>query len=148
MDPEPSTPPAVLLGGARDEDATTPSDRNRRRRGPRAGFDGSPPPFAARAFRFRRRDARAGVPAATPGLASVSIRAPGEGDADRRGHPRVRRRRPERRFLTEVEFHELGRETTDRGLDELCGTPEFAKWMRRRAHKVRLEREDDDDDDP
>ena len=51
------------------------------------------------------------------------------------------------RFLTEAEFDAMGREATDRGLDELCGTPEFAKWMRSRAHRVRLAREDFDDDD-
>ena len=51
------------------------------------------------------------------------------------------------RFLTEAEFDAMGREATDRGLDELCGTPEFAKWMRSRAHRVRLAREDYDDDD-
>ena len=137
--------PAVLLGGARDEDATpvgskSPSSANRAR------GSWSPPPFAARvsvpSTRRASRGSRGNAGGsrasrfAPPARATGSPRPPAGAAAASRG-----------RFLTEVEFHELGRETTDRGLDELCGTPEFAKWMRRRAHKVRLEREDDDDDD-
>ena len=48
-----------------------------------------------RAFRFRRRDARAGVPAATPGARERLDSRPRRGRRGRRGHPRARRRRPE-----------------------------------------------------
>ena len=112
----------------------------------RAGFVVA---VAVRRARFGSVDAtrEPGFPRQRRGLASVSIRAPGEGDGVAAATSAGAAAASRGRFLTEVEFHELGRETTDRGLDELCGTPEFAKWMRRRARKVRLEREDDDDDD-
>ena len=41
----------------------------------------------------------------------------------------------------------LGAESTDRGLDELCGTPEFAKWMAKQSHRVRLVATDLDSDE-
>ena len=46
------------------------------------------------------------------------------------------------RFLTRAEFDAMGARETERGLDELCGTPEFARWMRRNAARVRLKPEE------
>jgi hypothetical protein len=44
--------------------------------------------------------------------------------------------------LTRAEFDAMGARETERGLDELCGTPEFARWMRRNAARVRLKPEE------
>ena len=51
------------------------------------------------------------------------------------------------RFLTKAEYDKMGAEATDAGLDALCGTPEFTKWMRSQSHRIRLTREDYDDED-
>jgi hypothetical protein len=51
------------------------------------------------------------------------------------------------RFMTRAEYDALGAESTDRGLDELCGTPEFAKWMAKQSHRVRLVATDLDSDE-
>ena len=51
------------------------------------------------------------------------------------------------RFMTRAEYDAQGAERTDRGLDELCGTPEFAKWMAKQSHRVRLVATDLDSDE-
>jgi hypothetical protein len=51
------------------------------------------------------------------------------------------------RFMTQTEFEDTGAASTDTGLDALCGTPEFAKWMRQQAHRVRLTSRDFSDSD-
>jgi hypothetical protein len=51
------------------------------------------------------------------------------------------------RFMTRAEYYAQGAERTDRGLDELCGTPEFAKWMAKQSHRVRLVATDLDSDE-
>jgi hypothetical protein len=49
--------------------------------------------------------------------------------------------------MTRAEYDALGATSTDRGLDELCGTPEFAKWMAKQSHRVRLVATDLDSDE-
>ena len=49
--------------------------------------------------------------------------------------------------MTKAEYDKMGAEATDAGLDALCGTPEFTKWMRSQSHRIRLTREDYDDED-
>jgi hypothetical protein len=49
--------------------------------------------------------------------------------------------------MTRAEYDAQGAERTDRGLDELCGTPEFAKWMAKQSHRVRLVATDLDSDE-
>ena len=48
--------------------------------------------------------------------------------------------------MTRAEYDAQGAERTDRGLDESCGTPEFAKWMAKQSHRVRLVATDLDSD--
>ena len=50
------------------------------------------------------------------------------------------------RFLTASEFNAQSARATDAGLDELCDTPEFKRWMRDNAGRIRVTSSDSDDD--
>ena len=149
LDPEPRTPPAALVGtGAGPSDASP--DRTRRA--------GSRRLAASRAFSFGAR---------AP-IRDADAEDDADGDAPRAGTGGAGRRGPKNgtrggsganpapvgaaahargRFMTRAEFDALGAESTDRGLEELCGTPEFAKWMAKRSRRVRLVAADLDGDE-
>mmetsp|Transcript_4086 Transcript_4086/g.9896 ORF Transcript_4086/g.9896 Transcript_4086/m.9896 type:complete len:97 (+) Transcript_4086:87-377(+) len=46
------------------------------------------------------------------------------------------------RFMTQLEYNAMGKQSTDTGLDSLYSTPEFVKWMRSQSHRISLTRED------
>ena len=48
---------------------------------------------------------------------------------------------------TKAEYDAMGTQATDAGLDSLYGTPKFTTWMRSQSHRIRLTREDYDDDE-
>ena len=186
MDPEPRTPPVVLVGTGAGALGASPG------RTPGAGLRPwlfSSPPFSfgrrRRRFFFGSRDSDSEEDAdgdallrerhraaAANGEASAR-RATGSGSAEKSGKAgkKIRRlsgktkptsanrstdsnpvpvgmaARARGRFMTRAEYDALGAESTDRGLDQLCGTPEFAKWMAKQSHRVRLVATDLDSDE-
>ena len=181
MDPEPRTPPVVLVGTGAGALGASPG------RTPGAGLRpwlfSSPFSFGRRRFFFGSRDSDSEEDAdddallrerhraaAANGEASAR-RAAGSGSPEKSGKAGKRRlsgktkptsanrlpdsnpvpvgmaARARGRFMTRAEYDALGSESTDRGLDELCGTPEFAKWMAKQSHRVRLVATDLDSDE-
>ena len=181
MDPEPRTPPVVLLGTGAGALGASPG------RTPGAGLRpwlfSSPFSFGRGGSGSRDSDSEEDLDgdallqerhraAAANGEASLR-RSAGSGSAEKSGKknagkrrvsgktkPTSARRSPDSnpvpvgmaarargRFMTRAEYDALGAESTDRGLDELCGTPEFAKWMAKQSHRVRLVATDLDSDE-
>ena len=129
MDPEPNTPPApfgesrsLARRGGGSPGRTPGGGAHSRRRGTQMLF--SPGRSSGRS------PLGAGAAGATAGADSQKT-PPAGSAANARG-----------RFLTRAEFDAMGARETERGLDELCGTPEFARWMRRNAARVRLKPEE------
>ena len=129
MDPEPHTPPApfgesrsLARRGGGSPGRTPGGGAHSRRRGTQMLF--SPGRSSGRS--------PLGAGAAGAAAGADSQKTPPAGSAaNARG-----------RFLTRAEFDAMGARETERGLDELCGTPEFARWMRRNAARVRLKPEE------
>ena len=181
MDPEPRTPPVVLLGTGAGALGASPG------RTPGAGLRpwlfSSPFSFARGGSVRRESDSEEDLDgdalvqerhraAAANGEASLR-RSAGFGFAEKSGKKNAGKRRvsgttkatsarrsPDSnpvpvgmaarargRFMTRAEYDALGALSTDRGLDELCGTPEFAKWMAKQSHRVRLVATDLDSDE-
>ena len=172
LDPEPRTPPVVLVGTGAGALGASP--------GRTPGFGLRPwlaasfaSPFAfssssSRGARHRvsrdsdseddadgdallRERHRAAAAAAAASARRVETKA-GGGRSGRQTSPANpvpvgMAARARGRFMTRAEYDALGAESTDRGLDELCGTPEFAKWMAKQSHRVRLVATDLDSDE-
>ena len=50
------------------------------------------------------------------------------------------------RFLSAAEFDAQSRRATDSGLDDLCDTPDFKRWMRTNAGRIHVGGTDSDDE--
>ena len=172
LDPEPRTPPVVLVGtGAGALGASPGRTPGFGLRPWLAASFASPFAFSSSSSRGARhrvsRDSdseddadgdallrerhRAAAAAAAASARRVETKA-GGGRSGRQTSPANpvpvgMAARARGRFMTRAEYDALGAESTDRGLDELCGTPEFAKWMAKQSHRVRLVATDLDSDE-
>ena len=133
MDPEPRTPPATIdgaggaIGGGGGRGASAVGGlMGLFGGGKRAEKRGTTP----RKSKLGGRSASSAVAAASNSpLPPVGMAAASRG-----------------RFLTASEFNAQSVRATDAGLDELCDTPEFKRWMRDNAGRIRVTSSDSDDD--
>ena len=133
MDPEPRTPPATIdgaggaIGGGGGRGASAVGGlMGLFGGGKRAEKRGTAP----RRSKLGGRSASSAVAAASNSpLPPVGMAAASRG-----------------RFLTASEFNAQSVRATDAGLDELCDTPEFKRWMRDNAGRIRVTSSDSDDD--
>lgn len=172
MDPEPRMPPVLLVGTGAGAVGKSPGRTPgaglkpwrlleaavspfRWRSGGRD--DDSDDDFDGDALREQRAHAAA-VAARTNGRTSQgrgsgkkgrNSRGKGSSNADspRNDVPVGMAARSRGRFMTKDEYEQLRERSTDSGLDQLCGTPEFAKWMRANRNRVRLTSNDYSDED-
>lgn len=132
MDPEPRTPPATIVGAG---GAIGGGGRGASAVGGLMGLFGGGKRAEKRGTTPRRsklggRSAPSAVAAASNSpLPPVGMAAASRG-----------------RFLTASEFNAQSARATDAGLDELCDTPEFKRWMRDNAGRIRVTSSDSDDD--
>ncbi len=132
MDPEPRTPPATIDGAG---GAIGGGGRGASAVGGLIGLFGGGERARKRGTAPRRsklggRSASSAVAAASNSpLPPVGMAAASRG-----------------RFLTASEFNAQSVRATDAGLDELCDTPEFKRWMRDNAGRIRVTSSDSDDD--
>ena len=136
MDPEPNTPPApfgesrsLARRGGGSPGRTPGGGAHSRRRGTQMLFSPG------------RSSGRSPLGAGAAGADSFGMPTPSGADSQKTP-PAGSAANARGRFLTRAEFDAMGARETERGLDELCGTPEFARWMRRNAARVRLKPEE------
>jgi hypothetical protein len=131
MDPEPRTPPASIVGAG---GAMEPSGR---------GLMGS-------LFGKKTAERRSGTTPASRGKRSASKLGGGRSvaaNAPDSPLPPVGMAAASRgRFLSAAEFDAQSRRATDSGLDDLCDTPDFKRWMRTNAGRIHVGGTDSDDD--
>ena len=132
MDPEPRTPPATIVGAG---GAIGGGGRGASAVGGLMGLFGGGKRAEKRGTAPRRSKLGGRSVSSAVAAASNSPLPPVGMAAASRG-----------RFLTASEFNAQSVRATDAGLDELCDTPEFKRWMRDNAGRIRVTSSDSDDD--